>query len=356
MTKVLYVLKWFIILAAVFAVAFFSYLAVKIGKPLATAAESKTFEIAKGATTKQVAQGLQGEHLVGSAFLFESYIYLKGWDGRIQAGSYSLSAIMPIREIAKVLVVGRQIANEARVTIIEGWNRAEIAAALEENGVVAREAEFLRLSAAAFADDFDFLKNQPKKFAGLEGYLFPDTYVFAKGAAPEAAARKMLQNFNLKLNADMRREIDRQGKTVHEIVTLASLVEREVGRNVRKGENLSAQDLERLAQERRLVAGVFRNRLGAGLPLESDASISFLTGRRSARATLEELKIDSPYNTYKYPGLPPGPIASPSLDAILAAIYPAQTDYLYFVTAEDGTAHFAKTLPEHRANRRKYLD
>lgn len=355
MTKFLNLFKWFIVLAAVFALAFFAYVGVKIGRPLQTSAEEIVFTVPKGATTKQVAHSLAEAGLLGRPWFFEVFLYLKNWNGKIQAGSYRLAASMPIREIAEKMVTGQALASEVKLTVIEGWTWRDIAEEIEARGL-GKKDEFLLLTAAGLADDFEILKQQPQKYASLEGYLFPDTYLIQPETAPAAIAEKMLKNFERKFTGEMRKAASDKGQTIHEIVTAASLIEREVGRNLRRGEKLSEQDLDKLRQERREVASVFYNRLKAGRALESDATISYLTGRKgSSRATLEETKIESPYNTYKYPGLPPGPIASPSLDAILAAIYPAETDYLYFVTAEDGTAYFAKTLEEHKINRAKYL-
>ena len=165
----------------------------------------------------------------------------------------------------------------------------------------------------------------------------------------------MLANFDKKLTPDLRMQIKNQGRMIYEVVTIASIVEREVGRNFKTGTKLSSADSAKLSEERRIVAGIFYNRLKSRMPLDSDATLNYITGSNSARATLDELKIDSPYNTYKYRGLPPAPIANPSLDSILAAISPTRTDYLYFLMDESGQAHYAKTLTEHARNRDLYL-
>lgn len=353
--QIFYILKWLIILILVFGLAFLTYVLVKVKKPLATQGEEKIFVVEKGSRTKEVAKDLQSEGLISREFFFKLYIYLKKQDGRIQAGTYSLSSTMPITEIAKIFVEGRTVSEEIKFRVIEGWNLSDITQELQKAGILSAK-QTLDLPFPSLSEEFAFLKNQSSKYASLEGYLFPDTYLISKTFTPEKIVSKMLTNFDLKVSEDLRKEIKNQGKTLHEMVTLASIIEREVGRNVKKGEKLTTSDIRQLAEERRLVAGLFYNRLKVGMVLESDATITYLTGRRSNRATLEEIKIDSPYNTYKYPGLPAGPIASPSLDSIKAAIYPAKTDYLYFVTAKDGTAHFAKTLDEHIQNRKKYLE
>ena len=166
----------------------------------------------------------------------------------------------------------------------------------------------------------------------------------------------MLENFGRRVTPEMIAEAQIQKRSLYDVLILASIVEREVGRNYKKGTKLSEQDLQKLAEERRIVAGIFYNRLSLNMGLESDATLQYVTGSESSRATIVETKIDSPYNTYKYRGLPPTPIGNPSLDAIKAAINPTETDYLYFLTEPDGTAHFAKTLDEHKKNRVLYLD
>ena len=354
------IIKWLVILALVFGLAFFIYGAIKINRPFATAAEEKLFNVAPGQTTRQVAKNLEDEGLIGRAFFFELHIYLKKQGNKIQAGNYLLSSAMSIREIAETLSSGKVVNDTVKVTVIEGWTINDIAKALEKSGITSGQ-NFLAaenpspLENKDWAAEFAFLADRPRG-RGLEGYLFPDTYFFKKNSDGEEVVAKMLANFDKKLSADLRLKIKEQGQTIREIATLASIIEKEVGRNVKKGEKLSGEDAKKLTEERRLVAGVFYNRLKIGMPLESDATIGYVTGSGSSRATLEETKIDSLYNTYKYRGLPPGPISNPSLDSILATINPSKTDYLFFLTSSDGTAYFAKNLQEHQANRAKYLD
>lgn len=329
------------------------YATLKIHKPHASSGIEREFNIPAGWTTKQVAESLEKENLISQALFFQLYVSWKGQGGKIQAGKYALSPSMSISEIAKILTSGQVIENTVKVTIVEGLSEKEIAKILAENLVVG-SSDFFEEAKKDWSAEFEFLKDKPRE-ARLEGFLFPDTYLLEKNSQAEVVIRKMLANFDRKFTS-LRSQIKDKDQTVYEIVTLASIIEREVGRNVKRGEKLTPQELEKLKEERRLVASVFYNRLKIGKALESDATVTYLTGRRGARATLEETKIDSPYNTYRYAGLPPGPIANPSLDAILAAIEHVATDYLFFVTAPDGTAYFAKTLDEHIANREKYLE
>ena len=354
-------LKWLVALAIVLGAAFLIYGSVKITQPYKTEGEPQVFVVPSGATTKEVAGSLEEEGLISSAFFFQLHVKLKKTGEKIQAGNYELSPTLSIGEIAARLTAGEVVDDAVRFTILEGWRAADIASALQEAGI-ANEREYLKFvnpavpgSGHDFSAEFSFLADKPQE-AGLEGYLFPDTYLIGNGSSPEEITRKFLQNFNRKLSSDLRQAISDQKRTIYEIVTLASIIEREVGRNLKKGTKLSAEQTSKLEEERKLVASVFYNRLAIGMALESDATVAYITGSSSNRATLEETKINSPYNTYRYRGLPPGPISNPSLSSLEAAIYPADSDHLFFLTSADGTAYFGRTLDEHIQNRERYLE
>ncbi len=232
----------------------------------------------------------------------------------------------------------------------EGWTIDQIAKDLDEKGVV-DESLFVKAAAVEAKQSFDFFGETPRKYS-LEGYLFPDTYFFAKGSSPSQVVKKMLANTKAKITSDLIKDIHSQGRTVYDVLTLASIVEREVGRNTSK---VSSQDQATLQDEREIVAGIFMNRLKIGMPLQSDATVNYITGKDTPSVSYDDLNIDSPYNTYKHAGLPPGPIGNPSMNSILATIHYRETDYLYFLNKPDGTAVYAKTLDEHNANKAKYL-
>ena len=176
--------------------------------------------------------------------------------------------------------------------------------------------------------------------ADLEGFLFPDTYRIDKAAAAADIIKKMLDNFQRKLTPAMLEEIKRQNKSVYEIIALASLVEKEV----------------RTADDMKIVSGIFWQRIKNRQGLESCATLAYILGVNKAQYSVADTKIDSPYNTYKYRGLPPGPIANPGLNAITAAIYPEETDYNYFLSdPATGQTIFSRTLGEHNLNKAKYL-
>jgi UPF0755 protein len=174
----------------------------------------------------------------------------------------------------------------------------------------------------------------------FEGYLFPDTYIFSKKAAVEEIIQKMLDNFDKKITAEIQKEIARQDKNLEEIVNLASIVQQE---------STSSEEMAK-------IAGVFYNRLNIGMALQSDATINYITGKGMRQPLLEDTKIDSPYNTYKYKGLPPTPICNPGIEAIKAAIWPEQHDYFYFLHPLSSPTVFSKTLEEHNINKAKWLN
>lgn len=214
---------------------------------------------------------------------------------------------------------------EVTIRIIEGWTIYEIQKELESFGFDMQPSDFL---AERFVEDFPFLKNLPPG-ATLEGYLFPDTYRVWKDELPDGLFRKQLNEFSEK--------IETFGTTTRDVVILASIIEKEVKRD----------------EDRPIVAGIFTNRLSVGMALQSDATLNYVIRSGRDRLNAEELKNESPYNSYRNKGLPPGPISNPGFASIKAAVNPANTDFWYFLTDKDGAAYFAKTLEGHAANRRE---
>lgn len=247
---------------------------------------------------------------------------------------------------------------EDTIRTLEGWTSRDISLYFEENGRWQRK-EFLEvagfpqtdyrnnkdLSAIPdFSFNYSFLTDKPEYY-GLEGYLFPDTYRIYASSTVTEVIEKMLANFDNKLTPKMRADIASQGKTIYEIVTLASIVEKEAPLNYQSGSN----------REARIIAGIFLNRLRIGQALQSDATLSYIFSDNKPAHSGSELDVDSPYNTYKYRGLPPGPICNPGILAIEAAIYPIKTDYNYFLTTDTGEVVYARTYDEHLKNKYKYL-
>ena len=299
------------------------------------------FEIKKGEGGNEISFNLKKENLIRSGISFRLYILFKGYSRRLQAGQYLLSSSMPVPEIVQKFVSGETI--KEKITIIEGWNGKEIAAYFEEKGISNAE-EFLNFinSPQPFFQEFEFLKDKPKS-SGLEGYLFPDTYEVKKGESLEEIIKKMLKNFDRKLTSDLREKISQQGKTIFEVVTMASMIEKEL---------LNTEECKNCKE---LVSGILEKRLEQGIPLQVDATISYITGKKTTQISIEDTKIDSPYNTYKYRDLPIGPISNPGLESILAAIYPQESEYRYYLSTPDGKTIFSKTLKEHNIAKAKYL-
>lgn len=302
---------------------------------------SKTFIIKKGESVSEIAQSLKEQGFIKSPFIFKTYLALNNLEDKIQAGEYNVRSETRMIDLVTQLVKGLAIPTEREIRIIEGWRAEQIGEYLEKNKIVSKE-DFLKAIQTprdGLIKEIALLSDKPSP-RSLEGYLFPDTYKIFKDSNSEDIIKKMLKNLNLKLIKEMREEIKNQNKTIFEILTMASIIEAEVKSD----------------QERALVSDLFWRRLKYNLPLEADSTINYITGKETPQASAEDIKIDSPYNTYKYRGLPPGPIANPGLSAIKAAIYPKANDYWFFLTTpKEGRAIFAKTYGEHLANKRKYL-
>lgn len=241
---------------------------------------------------------------------------------------------------------------EIDVTIIPGWTLRQVAASWVDDGLIS-EVDFLYENLGEPAHDYD-RKNPPRldwvkdnypllsampTGAIYEGYLMPDTYRVYQDAGLEEVLTKIFNNLENKITLEMREEIERQGKTFFEILTMASIVEKE------------APDKENMA----MVADIFWRRYDIGMALQSCATVNYVTGKYTPAISAEDKKIDSLYNTYMYPGLPPGPIANPSLTAIEATIYPTKNSYWYFMSGTDGQIHYAKDLEGHNLNVWRYL-
>ncbi len=316
-------------------------------------ADDVSFVVSQGEGVKKIGRNLVAKKLIKSQFYFEVYVWQKKLEKKFQAGKYELSTAMNIKDVVRILTSGEVVFDETNITIIEGWSLRDIGHYLEGKGMFQSE-ELMELSGFPminydvnktfpepkdYSEDFTFLKDKPKNY-GLEGYLFPDTYKIYKDATMEEIILKMLGNFNRKLTPKMREDIEKQGKTIYEIVTLASVIQKEV----------------RSEADMKIVSGIFNNRMQNGQPLQSCASLAYILGVNKPVYSIEDTKIDSSYNTYQKYGLPPGPISNPGLKAIEAAIYPADTDYNYFLSKkENGETVFSKTLGEHNLNKAKYL-
>lgn len=303
---------------------------------------AKAVIIAPGLGSRKIADLLGREGIIRSPETFVLWASLLGKSYQLKPGAYTFDA-ESISGILKRLVRGG--ANEWEITIPEGWSTREIARYLEGEGITPAE-KFLKIATSpptALPLRFPFLNGRPKG-ATLEGYLFPDTYRIFKDATTEDIVFAMLANFGKKVSP-LAEEIRRQKKSIYEIVTMASLIEEEV----------------RKPEERALVSGILWKRLALGIPLQVDATITYLKRERgdlnvkNPRISREDLGLNSPYNTYRSYGLPKGPIANPGLDAIQRALSPKESPYLYYLSDRDGRTVFSKTLEEHNTAKAKYL-
>jgi UPF0755 protein len=300
----------------------------------------KEFVIQSGESVQRIADNLERENLIKKADFFKFYVWKEKLSNKLQAGNYEISSAMAIPEIVDLFIGGKIKSDEIKITIPEGFLNKEIDERLASNNLI-QKSEFIKFDKNNNLDlsKYEFLKDKPEN-AGLQGYYFPDTYIYYKESTIENIAKKMLDNFDQKLSQDLREEIKNQNKSIFEIIIMASIIEKEAG----------------LVEDMGKVASVFQNRLNIGKALESDATINYITESGRTRSTYDDLQIDSPYNTYKYSGLPPTPISNPGINAIKAAIYPEKTDYFYFLTKGDKETVFSKTYDEHLKNKNKYLN
>ncbi|HEX5430236.1 MAG TPA: endolytic transglycosylase MltG [Patescibacteria group bacterium] len=325
-----------------------AYFYTKINQAASSVSVPVDIVINPGESTYAIAHKLRDEKVIGSYWSFVFYTKLRHASDKIQAGNYALDRDMNVVQIVDVLTVGKVVSTERKVTVVEGKTNGQIASDLEKLNVVSAED----FETALDSSGYNFSDSTTAQNFNYQGFLFPDTYLVSKDTTAQDLVQKMLSNFDSKITAQMRSDMEEQHRSLGDVVVLASIIEKEVGRNKTV---ITTDDQAAMHQERELVASVFYNRLAIGMPLESDATVNYITGKSTPSVSLEDTKIKSPYNTYQVTGLPPGPISNPGLDSIMAAIYPAQSDYLYFLNAPDGTAYFAKTLAEQNANKQKYL-
>jgi UPF0755 protein len=303
-----------------------------LNSPAKANAPEVNFQVHAGDGLRVVTSDLSRDGIVPNNIYFILYLKLSGLSGTIQAGNYRLSPAMTPLTVADILTKGR-VASKS-ITIPEGWTIDQIGSYLQNNNIVTKE-EFIEATKKNYS--YDFLKGKPAD-VGLEGFLFPDTYQVSVSVTADQIVKMMLDNFDKRVTTDMRAAAQGSGYSVYQVVTLASIVEREVSK----------------PEDRKVVAGIFLNRLNQGMKLQSDVTLEYALGVTKKTFTDEETQYPSPYNTYYVDGLPKGPICNPGLESINAVLYPQQTDFLYFLSV-DGTTYFAKTLAEHEQNVAQYL-
>ena len=302
-------------------------------RPTGVAQTSVT--VTTGESTDAITKTLQDKRLIHSPLAFKLHVRLHGLAAKFKAGRYVLSGNQSAPAIAQELTDQAQASNQ--FTIKEGRTQRQIATQLGDLGI-ADAGQFVNLKTADFPK-YDFLEGAPAG-ASLEGFLFPETYsVPPADTNTEDVATIMLNQFGKELTPALRDQIKASGRSTFETVTVASILEEEV----------------RTDKDKRIVAGIIYQRLAQGIPLGLDTTLMYGLHKSESQLTQADLQGDSPYNTRTQKGLPPGPISNPGLAALKAAVDPQQSDYLFFLSAPDGTMHYAKTNAEHEANKRKYL-
>jgi UPF0755 protein len=295
--------------------------------PANPAAEPELVQIPEGASVEQITGILHERALIRDPRAFKLMLKLTDLAGRLQAGVFEISPGMSGEEIARHIASG-EIAVR-RLTIPEGLRIDQIAERIAEAQLVRSAAEFEQ---AAVAETVAATVNMPLPEGSLEGYLFPETYDFCCDLRPEPIITRMVRELENRFYEPHREEIEARGLSLHEIVTLASLVEREA----------------RVPGERELIAGVIQNRLDRGMKLQIDATVQYALPEHKSRLLFEDLEIESPYNTYLHSGLPPGPIACPGSGSLMAALRPAETDAYFYVAKPDGTHIFTPDYAAHQ--------
>ncbi|KKR19902.1 MAG: Aminodeoxychorismate lyase [Candidatus Moranbacteria bacterium GW2011_GWA2_39_41] len=299
--------------------------------------QNSLFEIKKGEGNAQIATNLEDKGMITGKIYFWFYLKTHNLLDKIYPGEYLLNGNMTIPEIAVVITNPKKVFEQ--VLFKEGWTAAQMAWELQAHGFDGKAfLEIVNKPLQDLISQFSVLSDKPKA-ASLEGYLFPDTYYFAKEATPEGIVKKILNNTEIKFDNSLRAEIKKQNKAFFDVLIVASIVEREVSTEA----------------DRALVSGLFWNRLNVGQALQSDATLSYILNDKEDAHSLAQTKIDSPYNTYANKGLPIGPVANPGLSAIKATIYPKDSPYNYFLSdPKTGQTIFSATFPEHVANKSKY--
>ncbi|MCX7881273.1 MAG: endolytic transglycosylase MltG [Patescibacteria group bacterium] len=317
--KKIFIISAFLLIFAIGLYLFYQEGTLPINKQ---AKETTIFVIKRGENLNEIINRLWQEKLIRNRLVFYFIIKKLGLEKKIQAGDFRLSPAMDAYTLAKTLTHGTL---DIWITFIEGLRKEEIAQIISQNFNLP-ETEFIK--------------------SAKEGYLFPDTYLIPKNATVDTIINILEKNFYQKFNKDLQEKARLKNLSLEEVLTIASLVEREA-----KSEN-----------DRKLVASVIFNRLKNEMKLDIDATVQYALGYQTQEKTWwkknltqEDLNIDSPYNTYKNIGLPPGPICNPGLSSIKAVIDAPKTDYFYYLSDKTGKTHFAKTLEEHNQNIQKYL-
>jgi peptidoglycan lytic transglycosylase G len=321
---------WFLLLAAIAIACVGGWIYVNLERPFKGYDAAEQFvEIPTGTGSMAMGKRLADAGVIRSPTSFRIAVWMRGTGRRLQAGEYRFDRAMTTAEVVDKIARGDVYVRT--ITFREGLTNREMAGLFEAAGFGTAD-EFLKAAGNA-----QLIHDVDPAARDLEGYLFPDTYTLQRKTTAAQLIERMVTRFKKAFTAELRENAAASGRTIRELVTLASLVEKETGKE----------------EERPIVAGVYANRLRIQMPLQCDPTVIYAlmrAGRYDGNIRRDDLQIDSPYNTYRYPGLPPGPIAAPGEASLRAAAAPASVPYLYFVSRNDGSHVFSTTLDEHNRN------
>ena len=320
--------RWFRVLVLMLVVGF-AFLGYELGVIMPPQPTSESVNIEQGMNAEDIARMLKSAHVIRSELLFVWGVYIGGVHDRLSAGHFVFT-----QPLSMIDVVFRLRGTQKEITIVipEGLTTQEIGDILEKNSI-GKASDFIQVSHGDFSSVLPYSRGY-----SLEGFLFPDTYRFYELVTDEEVITKLLENFVKKIRP-FEEEISGSGHSLYEILTVASMLEREA----------------KTDDDRAVIAGILWKRLREGALLQVDATLGYITGKGSLELTLDDLKIDNPYNTYKYKGLPPSPIANPGIASIQAALRPIDSPYYFYLSDSEGKIHFARTFEEHRRNKLKYI-
>lgn len=320
--------------AIVFIGIFAALLWQQINAPL-TVPSRALFHIIKGESVRDISMDLQKTGAIKDARMFYWYAKFLNKDRALKAGAYELLPSLRLKDLIPLFENGKSAS--LKITIPEGFTLKQIVRRLRGKGLPVSDKDFIRLPGDTA--EHPFLKDVPTG-ASLEGFLFPDTYDFFVDASPQEIRETLLASFQDHLDPSWEQTAQNQGKNMLQIVTMASILEKEL----------------RSLPDKKIAAGLLWRRLSVSIPLQVDATINYITGKNTPALDNNDLNINSPYNTYKYKGLPPGPISNPGKGSIEAALFPEESAYGFYLSRQDtGETIFSKTLQEHNRAKAKYL-
>lgn len=307
-----------------------------------------TFQVKEQDDLKGVSKKLEQKNIIRNRWLFEKYLFLTGLDTKIRPGRFKVQSPITLERVAKALTSPEK--NEMEITIIPGWDLYKIADYFEDKNILRSKEQLYQVTGKPARENSDqysdiftqqlrLLKSKPAEVS-LEGYIRPDTYKIYKDSSPEEIVKKLVRARSDQFTDEMFRKIEQKNKTVHEVITIASLLEKEV----------------QTKEDKKKVADILWRRLEAGWLLQMDSTVHYIHGKTDTKFTTDRQRSSSnPYNTYEHTGLPPGPIANPSLESIKAAINPTENSYWYFLTDSKNKVHYAKNLRRHNINVERYI-